>query len=95
MDVSAVGRSTLRDKGQLTIPIAVQSALHVEAGDDLEFVIEDDRVVMRGLKAIPADQAWFWTQTWQRMEAEATEDLAAGRTTRYESAEEFLSSLGQ
>ena len=39
------------------------------------------------------DQWWFWTPEWQQKEREADEDLAAGRTTRYDSDEEFLAAL--
>lgn len=39
------------------------------------------------------DQAWFWTDEWQAKEREADEDIAAGRTIRYESDEDFLAAL--
>lgn len=42
---------------------------------------------------IDPDQWWFWTPEWQQKEREADEDLAAGRTTRYDSDEEFLAAL--
>lgn len=44
---------------------------------------------------IDPEQAWFWTGEWQEKEREADADLAAGRTTRYESDEEFLATLEQ
>ena len=42
---------------------------------------------------IDPDQAWFWTREWIEGEIEASEDIAAGRTTFYGSDEEFLSAL--
>jgi len=42
----------------------------------------------------PADQAWFWTPEWQAGEREVDEAIAAGRTTFFGSAEEFLAALG-
>jgi len=42
---------------------------------------------------VPPDQAWFWTPEWLAGEIEASEDIAAGRVTRYDSDEEFLASL--
>jgi hypothetical protein len=41
----------------------------------------------------PADQAWFWTPEWQAGEREVDEAIAAGRTTFFGSAEEFLAAL--
>ncbi|MGH3545709.1 MAG: hypothetical protein ACRDPW_07280 [Mycobacteriales bacterium] len=42
---------------------------------------------------IPADEAWFWTPSWQARVAEAKADRAAGNSTVYRSDEEFLVSL--
>ncbi|HEX6819794.1 MAG TPA: hypothetical protein VF120_15565 [Ktedonobacterales bacterium] len=39
------------------------------------------------------DQAWFWAPEWQAGERMAEADLAAGRSTRYESDEAFLRAL--
>ena len=39
------------------------------------------------------DQAWYWTPEWQAGEADADADLAAGRSTTYDSEDQFLSSL--
>jgi hypothetical protein len=40
--------------------------LHVPEGDEVEFTRHDDgTVTLRGLKTIPADQAWFWSPQWQ------------------------------
>ncbi len=39
------------------------------------------------------DQAWFWTPEWQAGERAADADIAAGKSTRYESDEEFLTAL--
>jgi hypothetical protein len=43
--------------------------------------------------AVPADQAWFWTQRWQQREQEVDELVAAGDVTVHESAEAFLAHL--
>ena len=40
-----------------------------------------------------ADQAWFWTPEWQEGEREVDEHLAAGRTERFDSVDEFLAAL--
>jgi len=87
-------RATLRSKGQLTLPADVREALHVEDGDDIEFELTAEGVLIRGLKMIPADQAWFWTESWQAGEREASADIAAGRGEQFDSTDAFLESLG-
>ena len=49
--------------------------------------------MLRPQVAVPADQAWFWTERWQQMEREADDAVAAGRTTTVEGVEEFLADL--
>lgn len=88
-----MNRAVLRAKGQVTLPREVREALHVEEGDDVLFTVTEDGVLLRGLKSIPADQVWFWSQEWQRGEQEASEQLAAGRGTVYSDGDEFLGSL--
>lgn len=86
-------RTVLRPKGQLTLPQEVRDALRITEGDDIEFVVTEDGVLMRGLKSVPADQAWFWTQEWQAGEREATRQAAAGEGTVFPDGDAFLDSL--
>lgn len=87
-------RTTLRQKGQITLPAEIRDALHLEDGDEIEFELTSDgRVLMSGLKMIPADQAWFWTEAWQAGEREASTQLARGKGQVFETSEEFLKSL--
>ena len=44
---------------------------------------------------IDPEQAWFWTREWQDKESEADADLAAGRTSRYETDDTFLAALDE
>jgi AbrB family looped-hinge helix DNA binding protein len=69
----------LRERNQVTLPMEIRKALHIEIGDRLEFRIADDgQVLVRGLKSIPADQAWYWTPQWQAKELEADTAQAIG-----------------
>jgi antitoxin PrlF len=87
-------RVKVRPKAQLTLPEEIRSALHVGEGDEVEFTVHDDgTVVIRGYVSIPTDQAWFFTPEWLAGEREAEEDLAAGRGTVHESAEDMLAHL--
>ncbi len=84
----------VRPKGQITLPDGVRRAARLSEGDYLEISFESGAIVMRPKKLIDADQAWFWTEDWQRGEREASEDIARGRTRRSDSGDAFLDSLG-
>ena len=83
----------VRGKGQITLSDGVRRAARVAEGDLLEVSVEAGAIVMRPKKLIDADQAWFWTESWQEGEREASADIAAGRTRRSATAKEFLDSL--
>ena len=84
----------VRPKGQITLPDGVRKAARVSEGDYLEVSVESGAIVMRPKKLIDADQAWFWTDTWQAGEREASEDITRGRTRRSDDGDAFLDSLG-
>jgi AbrB family looped-hinge helix DNA binding protein len=84
----------MRSKGQITLPDAIRKTARLVDGDYLEVSVEAGAIVMRPKKVIDADQAWFWTDAWQRGEREASEDIAKGRTRRSKSGDAFLESLG-
>jgi antitoxin PrlF len=87
-------RVKVRPKAQLTLPEEIRRTLHIDEGDEVEFAVHDDgTVTVRGYVSIPTDQAWFFTPEWLAGEREADEDIAAGRGTVHESAEEMFARL--
>ena len=75
-------------------PEEIRRALHIGEGDEVEFAVHDDgTVTIRGYVSIPTDQAWFFTPEWLAGEREADEDIAAGRGTIHESAEDMFAHL--
>jgi hypothetical protein len=59
-----------------------------DAIDRAAFVLES---LARG--AVDPDQAWVWTAEWQEQLSSSLANLAAGRTQRFGTSEEFLASL--
>jgi AbrB family looped-hinge helix DNA binding protein len=52
-------RARLRPKAQLTLPDPIRQALRISEGDEVEFAVQEDRVVtVRGYFSVPSDQAW-------------------------------------
>lgn len=94
MEAKKLYKSRLRKKGQVTLPNEVRKILSISEGEDLIFQVdENDRIVIERAISIPADQAWFWTERWQRMEREAQADIDSGRVHRYTDVDEAISSL--
>ena len=88
-----MSRTTLRAKGQLTLPDDVRKAARLEEGDLLDAEITPDGILLRPQKLIDATQAWFWTPEWQAGEREADADRAGDRHESFESGEEFVEAL--
>ena len=88
-----MARTTLRAKGQLTLPEEIRSAARLEEGDLLEAEITPDGILLRPQKLIDATQAWFWNPTWQTGEREADADRAAGRVEGFRSGEALMAGL--
>ena len=80
----------VREKGQITLPLYMRKKLHLEHGDLVLAKIVDNTVVLIPQETIDKDQAWFWTERWQKSEAEAEEDIKKGRVKSFDSVEEFL-----
>ena len=49
-----------------------------------------ERVLLRQVDPV---QAWVWSPEWQEQLRASLEDLAAGRTQRFDSGDDFLASL--
>jgi AbrB family looped-hinge helix DNA binding protein len=90
-----MNKTILRKKHILTIPRELVDRMRLEEGDEFIVTEENGRIVLTPALSIPADQAWFWTPTWQARVAEAEADLVQGNSTVYRSDEEFLASLGE
>jgi antitoxin PrlF len=85
--------TTMRKKGQLTIPADIREAAHLEEGDPVEVELTAEGILIRPRKIIDATQAWFWTPTWQAGEAEAAAEIARGDARVFESGDDFLASF--
>ena len=71
----------MQSRGTFALPSELRKRHHLdEPGAQLRVVERDDGVIeLHPLAAVPADQRWFWTERWQRMEHEADADLEERR----------------
>jgi len=74
---------SVQTRGTIALPADLRRRLHLDGPDAQVKLIEreDGHIELVPVVAVPADQAWFWTERWQGMELEADADIAAGRTT--------------
>ena len=94
--MSVYYKTRLRPKGQITLPSRIRKLLNLNAGDDLAFSVDEQgRVNLSRLEVIHPEQAWFWTERWQKMEREVEEDIAAGRTKTFDSVDDFINYLDE
>jgi len=86
---------TVQSRGVLALPADVRARHGLDApGAQVEVIEREDGVIeLHPHIAVRADQAWFWFDRWQRMEREVDEQVARGETRRFETSDDFLSSL--
>ena len=86
---------TVQQRGLIALPADLRRRLDLDhPGAQVEIVERPDGVVeLRPTIAVPADQAWFWTERWQRMEREVDEQVDRGETTTHDTAEALFAEL--
>ena len=83
----------VREKGQITLPLYMRNKLHLKQGDLVMAKIVNNTVVLIPQETVDKDQAWFWTQHWQKLEAEAEADIQKGRVKSFTSIEELFDEI--
>jgi len=60
------------------------------------FSVDDHgRIVVSRAQVISPDQAWFWSERWQRMEKAAQADQDSGRIVEFDNALAAIAALDQ
>ena len=85
----------LQSRGLIALPSELRRRMHLdEPGAQVEILERDDGVLeLRAALPVPANQAWFWTEQWQRREREVDEHAARDEVTVHESTDDLLSHL--
>ncbi|HEV2036161.1 MAG TPA: AbrB/MazE/SpoVT family DNA-binding domain-containing protein [Candidatus Dormibacteraeota bacterium] len=82
----------VRGRGEIVLPADVRRRHQLDQpGAQVEVVEREDGVIeLRPQVSVPADQAWFWTRSWQEGERRVDEHVAAGEVEVSADADQFL-----
>lgn len=83
----------LRARGQLTLPRYMREKLRLEEGTLVLAKLVDQTIVLIPQETVDKEQSWFWQERWQRLEAEAEEDIRRGRVKSFDSVEELFNEI--
>ncbi|HOG17533.1 MAG TPA: AbrB/MazE/SpoVT family DNA-binding domain-containing protein [Syntrophales bacterium] len=64
---------------QITLPNSLRKHLNIAVGDYMEVDKQDGEIVLKPVKFVHPEQAYFYSKEWQHDEAEADKDIAKGR----------------
>ena len=89
------GFLTMQSRGVIALPPELRRRYQLDRpGAQVEITERSDGVLeIRPTVAIPANQAWFWTDAWQKREREADADIAAGRVASYHDVDALVDDL--
>jgi len=84
-------KTRMRGRGQITLPPEIRKKLKVGEGDDVLFYVnEQGQVVVDQVHTIDPEQAWFWTERWQKAEMESRQDYLNGNFVEFENTESAI-----
>ena len=80
----------LGKSNQVAIPKNVVKTLRLSPDDYLDVYIEDNRIILEPKLVIPRDQAYFYTEEWQKEERQAEKDIQEGKVTKTDSLKKLF-----
>ena len=89
------GYISVQSRGVIALPSDLRRRMRVDQpGAQVEVTERADGVVeLRAMTPVPADQAWFWTQEWQRRERQVDDHVNRGEVEVHDSLDGFLAHL--
>jgi len=81
-------------RGNITLPAEIRRQYGLdEPGVQIEVVARPGVIELRPHVAVPSDQAWYWTRSWQKGERAVDEHVAAGRVKVAQNVDDFLAAM--
>jgi len=63
---------------QITLPNSLRKSLNIAVGDYMELDNQNGELVLKPVKVVHPEQAYFYSKEWQKGEADADMDIAKG-----------------
>ncbi|MDY0188303.1 MAG: AbrB/MazE/SpoVT family DNA-binding domain-containing protein [Syntrophus sp. (in: bacteria)] len=84
----------VRRYSQITLPSMIRKKYNIDEGDYLELADKDGEIVLKPVKVVHPEQAYFYSKEWQADEAEADKDIAAGKMLGpFDTIEDFAKAM--
>jgi len=84
----------VRRYSQITLPSVMRKKFHIDEGDYLELEEKDGAMVLKPVKVVHPEQAYFYTKEWQKDEMEADKDIADGKMLGpFDTIEDFTKAM--
>lgn len=84
----------VRTKSQITLPTTIVKQLNLKVGDKLDIELEDNKIVLKPVVIIPRDQAYFWSNEWQKDEKRVNREIEEGKIDSSNNTDELFKDLG-
>ena len=68
----------VKENFQVTLPVSIRKKYKIAVGDYVEAEDAKEGIMIKPVKLVRSDQAWFHTEEWQKGEREADEAIAKG-----------------
>jgi AbrB family looped-hinge helix DNA binding protein len=82
------------ERGNVTLPADIRRQYGLDKpGVQVEVIARSGVIELRPHVAVPADQAWYWNQSWQKGELAVDKHVAAGRVKVVENVDDFLDAM--
>ena len=84
----------VKENFQITIPAKIRKRFKISVGDYIEAEDSREGIILKPVKVIRSNQAWFYTDEWQKGEGEADEAIAKGEVVGpFENIKDALKAL--
>lgn len=84
----------VKKHSQITIPTSMRRKFKIVEGDYLDIEDHGDGLLLKPVKMVHPDQAYFYTREWQDAEAEADRDIVQGSVIGpFDNADDALKAL--
>ncbi len=84
----------LKSKSQVTIPAAIIKRMNLKTGDKFNIEEKQGKILLTPVVVIPKDQAWFYSEQWQKEEKQVSKEIAEGKVNVAKSKKDLYDDLG-